>query len=294
MNTVKLTEKEFEKLNKLDIRGAQNTESEIYVLDTWKYKNKNLLLKYLNEKEGEAFSSKLATVSLMIDKKDEIKIDELVLPNNLVVINDEVVGFTVPYVRGTRTLTEVLNDNKVSISNKIKYLKKIGKTLRKIEALKRKNIIDLTIGDLHEDNILITKDNNIKFIDLDGAYINNNYPQGARYLYNEQLRYIKKYKYKNDLICPNKTTDLYCYNMIIINMIARSRMDSTNIPDYFNYTSYLISLGFDKHLIDSFRRIYSDGPNVNPEEYLERIDKEELSESSYNKYAEKVYGLKLF
>lgn len=296
MNAVTITKKQYAALNLLDIGTAQNTEGKIYVLDKgnilehgkWHQCDGSLLLKELDTKNGASMAAKLKNVSILSDKKDEIAMNELVVPNNIAVNNNEVIGFTMPYIKNARTLTETLKDKNVPSCKKIRYLKKIGKTLKKLDALKKKGIINLTIGDLHEDNILVTNDEKIKFIDLDSVYLDGNYFHGGRYLYNPELTMVDKYKYTPyGTACQDKNTDIYCYIMIILNMISQGRMDYINIPEYMEYMKYLRDLGFGKELINSFKKIYLETENTNPEEYLGEIPESNLEEASYKTFCKK-------
>lgn len=291
MKSITLTKKQFDKLNMLDIGDASHYESDIYVLNhgPWKYADGSLLFKKLKPFCERDLATKLQTACLMIENEKEINSEELVIPNSLVVIKDKVEGFTVPYVKDARTLRETLKDDNISNSEKIEYLKKVGKTLKKIDSLKRRKIINLSIGDLHEDNVLVTKDGKIKLIDLDSAYIENNYPQGARYLRSDGISKCKKYKANvYGIVYPNKTSDLYCYIIMILNMLSKEhRMDRKSIPEYFDYLNYLKYLGFGEDLLKAFGRVYTEGPNINPVDYLDEINTENIDEASYENFEKK-------
>lgn len=290
MNSITLTKKQLNSLKRLDTGNAKNTECEMYLLNNSNRKctNNTLLLKKLYLNNGEVMANKVFTVSLLNDKKKDINMDELVIPNNLVVVNNEIIGFTVPLISDAKNLKTILDDFKIENSLKIYYLHKIGKILKKINSLHQKNIINLTIGDLHEDNILVTKDHDIKVVDLDSAYLGTNYPSSAFYLRNSEIEKFKKYKVNSfGVVYPNKNTGLLCYNSMILNTISRNRIDKLNICDYFSYVNYLETLGFGPDIIKSFRRIYTNGENLNPTDYLDQIPEERMGEALY-----KVYELK--
>lgn len=287
MNSITLSKKQFDNLTRLDIGSSQSTESNIFILDKgpWKYADGSMLLKELHTQDGVSMSTKLATVSLLSDKKDEININELVIPNNLVVVKNKVIGFTVPYIKDAKSLKSVIENPKIDNKEKIEYLRQVGKTLKKDESLERRKVIILSIGDLHEDNVLVTKDKNIKFVDLDGAYIGNNYPQDALYLYSKAIKNVKKYKFSEyGQARPDKNTDLYCYNMMLLNMISRRRLYICDISEYFDYLNYLKKLGFGADILKSFGRVYTEGPNINPVDYLDEIPEDKLGEAGYKIY----------
>ena len=76
-------------------------------------------LKELHTQDGVSMSTKLATVSLLSDKKDEININELVIPNNLVVVKNKVIGFTVPYIKDAKSLKSVIENPKIDNKEKL-------------------------------------------------------------------------------------------------------------------------------------------------------------------------------
>lgn len=286
MKVVKIDE--IKNLKKLDIGSSQNTEGSIYIL------NNNTLLKILYNKDGEDFASKLQAVSLMKDKEKELQADEFVIPTGLAIYKNEVIGYTVPYIKNAHTLNEMLNSKLVSRKDKIRLLKKVGQILKKIEYINKRGILDLTINDLHEDNILVTKDKKIKLIDLDSVYLGNNYPVGAKYLIeNDNLYDIKKYKCNEEgIFYPDRNTDIYCYNLIILNAISKSRMDYTSLPDFFSYIDYLESIGYGDKLLNSFKKIYLEGNNINPYNYLTDIPANTKDKENYMVYAKKMGYIK--
>lgn len=78
---------------------------------------------------------------------------------------------------------------------------------------------------LNEYNFIIDKDDNIRVVDLDSSYTSETNPSDMAYylLRNEYLDHVKKKYKKTDsgIIIPFDNTDLYCYNMIILNILTR-------------------------------------------------------------------------
>lgn len=293
MNSISLTKKQLKNLTPLSINGkVKNTESQIYILDygNWQHSDGNLLLKKLFIINNEYMASKLFNVSLLGDKREEIDMEELVIPNYLATMDNEIIGFTVPRIFDSTNLSLILSDTKIDNSDKIQLLYKVGKLLKKVDSLRRKKIINLHLGDLHEDNILVTKDNNIKVIDLDSVYLGTNYPPVSHYLTtNKNLIYFgRKYKKnKDDIVYPTKSSDLLCYNMMILNTIARQNINRLDISEYFSYVNYLEYLGFGTDVINSFKRIYSQGANINSADFFDQIPLEKIGEAGF-----KVYQMK--
>lgn len=290
MNSITLTKKQLNSLTRLDVGSAKNSEGEMYILDhgNWNYSDGSLLLKKLFIVDGEAMANKLFTVSLLGDKKEDIDMNELVIPNNLAVVKNEVIGFTVPLIPEAKNLKVILDNPKIDNSIKIDYLYKVGKMLKKVNSLNRRKIINLTIGDLHEDNILVTKDHDIRVVDLDSAYLDTSYPTPSFYLRNSEIGNFRKYKFNSSgIVYPTKNTDLLCYNSMILNTISKNRIDKLSVSDYFSYINYLESLGFGQDIVKAFRRVYTNGENINPADYLDQVPEEKMGEALY-----KVYELK--
>ncbi len=75
----------------------------------------------LYQQSGLYLSNKLYTINALHDLK--ITDDCFVLPEKLLTIDDEVVGFTMPLINGI-TLADIIYNADVDIKVKVKYLKK--------------------------------------------------------------------------------------------------------------------------------------------------------------------------
>lgn len=293
METITLTKKQLEKLTPYKIpKEVTNTESEIYILDkgNWRYNDGSLLLKKLHVNSSINMANKLFTVSLLSDNEDIINMEELVVPKHLVSVENKAIGFTVPRIIQSTNLGMILNNPKVENEKKIAYLHRIGKLLEKTKKLEISGI-NFHFGDLHEFNFVVSDcDDKIHAIDLDSAYLNTGYPSPSYYLAtNKNIgQFKRKYRINREGInLPDYNSDLFCYNMMILNMIGRDKISKLNMSDYFQYISYLNELGFGKHIIGSFADVYSSGKNVNPVNYFDEIPTDKLGEAGY-----KVYSLK--
>lgn len=283
MEVISLSQKQLNSLTRLSLpHEVKNTESEIYVLSHRNHRGSNdsLLLKKLYITNGLSMANKLYNVSLLGDNKENIDIDELVIPKRLVAIRKKICAFTIPNIEGTN-LGTLLHDSKVSNEEKIEYLYKIGKLLKRTQKLKIQNV-PFHFGDLHEYNFILGKDRKVYAVDLDSCYLNTSNPQPSYYLaVNKNLScFPTKYRENNGgIVYPNQNTDLLCYNMIILNTIGRDKISSFDISTYYEYTNYLKSLGFGKDIIHCFHNIYSSAKNINPCEYLDQIPGDKIGEA---------------
>ena len=134
MNVMNISERKFNNLERFVLpNGVFNSESELFYIDEKnKWEKRRFLLKKLNNDFGIILSNKLFTVNELITNKDIIDIPELVIPDKLVSVHGKIVGFTIPLVNGNN-FGEVLSNDSISVSDKIKYFKEIGYILENMK-----------------------------------------------------------------------------------------------------------------------------------------------------------------
>lgn len=288
MKTINITQKQYDNLIRLSLPlEVMNTESEISIFDYGKWKNNHqrLLLKKLYITNGPSIASKLYNVSLLGDNKDEIGMEELVIPIHLASIKRLICAFTTPEIEGIN-LGVYLHNSKISNEDKIEALYKVGKLLKKSQKLKIQNI-PFHFGDLQEYNFILGDDQKIYAVDLDSCYLNTPIPQPSYYLStNKNLGGLStKYrKNRGGIVYPTDNSDLLCYNMMILNTIGRDKISSFDISTYYDYIHYLESLGFGKDIIRSFQSIYLSSKNINPCDFLDQIPKDKIGPAGVKIY----------
>jgi len=281
MKILNMSKKTFEHLEPLKLDASvYNTEADMFLMEKKNRWNKNQsVLKKLHQDTGEIFSNKLYTVNELIEKKDEIGIEELVMPDSLAAVNNEIIGFTMPYVPNIN-FQQILDSNKYSLEQKVAYLKEIGVLLEKIKkAREYSRVKDFYLNDVHENNfILNTQTNKINVVDLDSAKIGHNLTAAARYLTPvSQLAYVPKYKKLEHSVggCYEITndTEIYCYIIIIFKFFYGRNIGMLSIGDFYVYLDYLSKIGVSKELLDKLALIYTGRSNENPYEYLDELTK---------------------
>lgn len=289
MKIIELSNKKFSTLSHLKIyKGVFNTEAEMFLMD---YKRQTKVVKSLYHQSGEVFANKLYTVE-MLDANKEYLPDNFVVPDALLSVNRQVVGFTIPYIESTN-LSTILRDSTISPREQIYYLKKIGNILEQLEAIrKHREGLKLYIGDLHESNFLVNPDKrDISVIDLDSCKIKDNSSFVSRYLtpaslFNE-FRLSHKYQLDNGGLGYAKidaNTDLYCYIMTIFNYLYGSSINNMKLDEFYNYLSYLDSLGINKDLLHALISIVYNKDNDNPVNYLNSLTDEQIYRSRHFVY----------
>ncbi len=294
MKVKSYTLREFDKLKKYKLdRDVPNTESVLYLTKIKDgYTFKDYILKKLFILSADSLANKLSTVLMLGDYGYRLDAPELVLPEHQVLIDNQISGFTIPYIKG-QNLGTILSNFHTSDEQAFDYFKKVGKVLDHIQtnsAYAFPGGTKFQINDLHPYNILVDENGELKFVDLDSAYLGSRLPNPSMYLATskELLSNTNKYPVINldygHINIPNDNTDLYCYNMMILEYIAREKVRKLKVEDYYEYLSYLSGLGYGKDIMDSFYRLPISSNNVNPYECLDQIPKDMIGRSSYHVY----------
>ena len=250
MNVISISKKKFAELMPLTLaKEVMNAESTIY---DFQYRGEHKILKELRNLSGPIFATKLYTIE-MLDTYREYLPENFYIPDNLVSINQTISGFTVPFAEG-ENLASVLVDPNVSIKEQVYYLKQIGGILDQLKMIRKYTPVkDLYLNDLHESNFIANSKNKaIRVVDLDGCKIGGNLALTSRYLSPLALLNEVRGKYQLNTnpdspgyIVADENSDLYCYNMMILNYLYGSNVNNMNIADFYDYLTYLSDIGME-------------------------------------------------
>ena len=295
MNVMNISERKFNNLERFVLpNGVFNNESELFYIDEKnKWEKRRFLLKKLNNDFGIILSNKLFTVNELITNKDIIGISELVIPDKLVSVHGKIVGFTIPLVNGNN-FGEVLSDDSISVSDKIKYFKEIGYILENMKYVRQyTSLNDFYLNDIHENNFVFNNETGkINVVDMDSCKINNNMTMVSLRLSPFSNIYdFNKYE-KEESMCggcykPSYNTEMYSYIIMFLRFISNYRINEIDVSSYYTYMEYLHKLGISYELIDILASIYSEKDNVNPYLLLDEFT------SYYEKCDYKKYVLKV-
>lgn len=265
-----------------DVFDVTHMESDLYVNDGYLYKKMNL--------GYSSFDNKVNTINYLLDNKDIINIDELVLPIDIFYLNRDTGDIVIKekFINNIN-FRYVLTSSLYSFSEKIECFKQIGLILDKMKNVRdNTNIKDFYLCDLYTDNFILNTDTNrINVIDMDSCKINGNNNCSSYYLFeNNVIDSVKKYK-KKELSWfteyeINENTDILCYIIMLISFISGCDINKININEFNNYMDYLVNFGLSNQLVSVLARIYSNDDNVNPYLLLDEL----------NKYDSKKYVLK--
>lgn len=279
MEVINLEEK---KLKKMELsKKVLNVEAEFFRYSqkkNWHFEE--YVFKKFFHTTGTVYGNKLFTINALIDHKDEIDMEQLVMPEALGAIDGQMVGVISPFIENIN-LQDILSAKLIdfSLKYKIAYLKEIGEILEKMKKMRKySSVKDFYLNDIHESNfILNTKTGKINVVDLDSAKINNNLTFPSKYLNPISPLYDSpKYKLaKNDIggyFEINDNTELYCYTMMILNFFYGANASMLTIPDFYAYLDYLNLIGVPKHIVDSLACLFINKDNVNISSYLEELE----------------------
>ena len=278
MHVINLRIHELRKLKELPLEpGVLNTEALMLVLKKRKSPDRvTRVFKYLDyQDDKEIMAKKLYTVTTLDQLSDYQEMEELVIPDAIIYVNGNIGGFGVPLIHNHKNLGTLIHDENVSLKTKLSYLEQLGNLIDKVER------VDsfpnkFQFGDLNEFNFVIDKDKKVKAIDLDSAYLGVGEPLEMAYylLRNGYVRSLPdKYKCTDKgVIIPTDNTDLYCYNMILLNAISGENLYRYDIDTYYQYLDYIKHLDLPDEVLRSFYNIYIPKDNINPKESLNDID----------------------
>ena len=284
MNIVSISHNKFRELKKLELsKKIMNTEGTLYrITDKNKWQNEEKVIKKFYNDFGDSFGNKLLTINSLVDLKEKINIEEIVMPEKLVVSNGQIIGFTMDYIENIN-LKDMFYDLKIDRELIIKLLKEIGTILEKIKKLNEHEIVEnFYLNDLHESNFIYNlKTKHINVVDIDSCRISNNKPFAAKFLtpvspVSELPGKYQVCELKDALgyIEPNMNSDLYCYTIMIMNYLYKGDVQKLDIPEFYSYLNYLNSIGFPYELLDCFSNLYEYTNNTNPMELLDMIPKD--------------------
>lgn len=263
--------KYFNKDTLYDVFDVTHMESDLYVNDGYLYKKMNL--------GYSSFDNKVNTINYLLDNKDIINIDELVLPIDIFYLNRDTGDIVIKekFINNIN-FRYVLTSSLYSFDEKIEYFKQIGLILDKMKNVRdNTNIKDFYLCDLYTDNFILNTDTNrINVIDMDSCKINGNNNCSSYYLFeNNVIDSVKKYK-KKELSWfteyeINENTDILCYIIMLISFISGCDINKININEFNNYMDYLINFGLSNQLVSVLARIYSNDDNINPYLLLDEL-----------------------
>lgn len=237
------------------------------------------LIKTFYDRTDEYMTNKKEILTCLDEEKKLCPLDFLIYPDGLIEENNSCTGYLMKKVYGV-PLFRLLSNPNIPFSKKKYYLWQIGMALEKMKEVREETeFSNFYLNDIHERNFVINEYGSVKCVDVDSMVIGSCDVAPSMYLrpasrltdYKDKYHYAKK-GCMGLQIEPTYDTEIYCYCMIILNMLLGEKIIYMK-PDEFNtYLDYLESLGTNKELINTFRRLYTDKCNVNPYELVNLLE----------------------
>ena len=276
MKIVDFSNREFKKIPELQLpRSVPNTEARLYLYDDkTKWNKKHNILKVFYD--TRIMSNKLYIIGQLLENKEDIDIEELVMPSAIVSINSEIVGYIMPYIEANTNMSLLLNNPNVSLKEKLKYLKQIYEILQKIEKVKKLEG-KFFLGDIHESNFIFDiMQQKIKVVDMDSCYINNSAVPVSRFLFNNFNLDCFPSKYPmtdDDRVIPSHNSQVLCFLYMLLNTLSSDKSYNWSMESHYLYLNYLDKLGMNKEVLKFFNAMYDSSPRLDfDSELLSLID----------------------
>lgn len=200
-----------------------NSYSSLFIVD-------NEVIKIYTDRYDKVKFNIITLKSLFEKEKYLRKIKELVLPNKLIKHKNNIVGFSMPYIKGL-TLEEIINNNSYSEKEIEEIFIKILNVIIELSKLP----FDFCLADLHEKNVIVDSNKNIHLIDCDGFVIDDNQMviDGSILM----GKYLEQKNKDEDLNGVNVSGDYFCLLCMVINYIFKNKIHT--IDDLKDFSEYL-------------------------------------------------------
>lgn len=197
-----------------------NSYSSLFIVD-------NEVIKIYTVRYDKVKFNIITLKSLFEKEKYLRKIKELVLPNKLIKHKNNIVGFSMPYIKGL-TLEEIINNNSYSEKEIEEIFIKILNVIIELSKLP----FDFCLADLHEKNIIVDSNKNIHLIDCDGFVIDDNQMviDGSILM----GKYLEQKNKVEDLNRVSVSGDYFCLLCMIIDYIFKNKIHIIDDLKYFS------------------------------------------------------------
>ena len=258
MEILKISNDDVKDLKKIDLSDTiNNSESNIFI-----YKRSELLKLFKNTNDIE---NKFYVLNKLFYIKENLNLDEIVLPNKLVKVDNRPAGYLMDYIKSNTNIGLILQKIGISFEDKKFLLMEIANILKKIENNKTLNKINFHLGDIHEFNFIYdNKENMVRAIDIDSAYVDGSDAPISKFLtYNEKLWDLDtKYPFIEDKLrrltkqIPNKNTTIISYIYMLLNVLTGEYSPDFSGKKFCEILNMLSACGINKELLDSIYNIY--------------------------------------
>lgn len=281
MKVINITKRQLRKMLPLNLsRSIINKEGKLYIRDyKQKYGHFQDLLKIYNNQSESYIADKVAVITKLIATFESLDMPELVTPTSLVSLDGEISGFAMPFIEDNTNLALLLNNPKITLSQKIKLLKEILNILIKVQD---SHELDgkFFLGDIHEANFIwdITEQT-VRAVDMDSSYFSGGFISVSKVTTLNYLLEGFPNKYilddESGKFIPNKDITSVSFIYMLLNVLSGCNDSHRwSYNEFYNYLSFLKKKGLSKELLDIIANLYTAGNiDIYSPELLDGIDK---------------------
>lgn len=281
MKVINITKRQLRKMLPLNLsRSIINKEGKLYIRDyKQKYGHFQDLLKIYNNQSESYIADKVAVITKLIATFESLDMPELVTPTSLVSLDGEISGFAMPFIEDNTNLALLLNNPKVTLSQKIKLLKEILNILIKVQD---SHELDgkFFLGDIHEANFIwdITEQT-VRAVDMDSSYFSGGFISVSKVTTLNYLLEGFPNKYilddESGKFIPNKDITSVSFIYMLLNVLSGCNDSHRwSYNEFYNYLSFLEKKVLSKELLDIIANLYTAGNiDIYNSELLDGIDK---------------------
>lgn len=266
MKVLNVSKRQLKKMPQLNLSSSIiSTEAQLYVHDFKKdYNHLVDLIKIYYNQEKDYMVDKIAIITRLIATFEFLDMKELVVPTALVSLDGEIAGMAMPYVQDNVNMTLLLNNPKINLQTRLKWLKEILGILIKIN-----DSHDLQgkffLGDIHEANfILDIADQMIKAVDIDSSYFNGGpVPISKFTTYNHLLlKLTSKYLVdeESQRFIPSKDMTSVSFIYMLLNVLSGDKSSHRwSYNEFYSYLGFLKKKEVSQELLDIISNLYTGG-----------------------------------
>ena len=281
MKVINITKRQLRKMLPLNLsRSIINKEGKLYIRDyKQKYGHFQDLLKIFNNQSESYIADKVAVITKLIATFESLDMPELVTPTSLVSLDGEISGFAMPFIEDNTNLALLLNNPKVTLSQKIKLLKEILNILIKVQD---SHELDgkFFLGDIHEANFIwdITEQT-VRAVVMDSSYFSGGFISVSKVTTLNYLLEGFPNKYilddESGKFIPNKDITSVSFIYMLLNVLSGCNDSHRwSYNEFYNYLSFLEKKGLSKELLNIIANLYTAGNiDIYNSELLDGIDK---------------------
>ena len=207
------------------------------------------------------------------------RIPQIVTPTRIVYCGPMPVGYLMEYCPGP-SLWEYLYAPMVSESAKRECFQNLADVINRMPCY-------IFVGDLHGGNVIVSEDNYIRIIDVDGfSFPGNEISCPMAHVPGVEEAYpMRKYWHHMGKFRISRDSDILCFFRLFLQWLMGG-IDpiSYTSKEILRYICYLETVGFPIQIVQMMSRLFDEAPNMLTPEPFGQIDVSQLSNYTYSAY----------